>query len=76
MSYRSSAQFYDLFFDKPDIEFYRDWAVKLQGTVLEIGIGTARLAIPIARAGVHVVGIDNLCGLLRVAQAKLNTESS
>ncbi|MDW8147355.1 MAG: class I SAM-dependent methyltransferase [Roseiflexaceae bacterium] len=38
--------------------------------VLELGIGTGRIALPVALAGCRVVGIDISAAMLRVARAK------
>jgi ubiquinone/menaquinone biosynthesis C-methylase UbiE len=53
-----------------DIPFYLDEAVKSGGPVLELGVGTGRVAIPIAQAGVNVVGIDHSPRMLEVAKRK------
>ena len=37
------------------------------GPVLELGVGTGRIAIPIAAAGISVVGVDLSAGMLAVA---------
>lgn len=41
-----------------DVAFYRTLAEDAGGPVLEIGCGTGRLAIPMARAGATVWGVD------------------
>jgi SAM-dependent methyltransferase len=41
-----------------DVEYYAKLARRLKGPVLEYGIGNGRVAIAIAKAGVHVTGID------------------
>src|SRR5947207_13109730 len=41
-----------------DVAFYAGLAVKGGGPVLEYGIGNGRIALPIARHGVEVAGID------------------
>lgn len=40
------------------------------GRVLELGVGTGRLAIPLARAGLRVVGLDISADMLRILQGK------
>ena len=40
------------------------------GTVLELGVGTGRLAIPLARSGCRVVGIDSSVAMLDVCARK------
>jgi SAM-dependent methyltransferase len=51
-----------------DVDFYVDEAVRSGGPVLELGVGTGRIAVPIARAGVRVVGVDSSDGMLTVAR--------
>ncbi len=75
MSYLLAAKFYDLFGFKNDLEFYKELALQSGSKALELGVGTARVAIPLARAGVTVVGIDNSVHMLRVAREKLAKES-
>jgi len=44
------------------------------GTVLELGVGTGRLAIPLAAAGTAVVGIDSSAAMLEHLGAKPGSE--
>lgn len=53
-----------------DVGFYRGLAVALGGPVLELGCGTGRVAAPLVRAGVDVVGLDIDAAMLRVARAR------
>jgi len=75
MTYRLAAKFYDLFGAKNDVEFYKDLALKSGNKALELGVGTGRVAIPLARAKITVVGIDNSIHMLRIARKKLNRET-
>jgi len=75
MTYRLAAKFYDLFGYKNDLEFYKELALKSGNKALELGVGTARVALSLARAGLTVVGIDNSVHMLRVAKEKLTKES-
>jgi ubiquinone/menaquinone biosynthesis C-methylase UbiE len=75
MTYRLAAKFYDLFGAKNDVEFYKDLALKSGNKALELGVGTGRVAIPLARANITVVGIDNSIHMLRIARKKLNRET-
>jgi ubiquinone/menaquinone biosynthesis C-methylase UbiE len=75
MTYTSSAKFYDLFGSKNDLEFYRELALQSGRKALELGVGTARVAIYLAKAGVTVYGIDNSIHILRVAEQKLASET-
>ena len=51
-----------------DVSFYVDEAVRSGGPVLELGVGTGRIAIPIAAAGIDIVGVDLSAGMLEVAR--------
>jgi SAM-dependent methyltransferase len=53
-----------------DVSFYVDEAVRAGGPVLELGVGTARIAVPMAVAGVEVVGVDLSEGMLEVARER------
>jgi ubiquinone/menaquinone biosynthesis C-methylase UbiE len=41
-----------------DVEFYTKLAVDAGGPVVELGVGTGRIAMSIARAGIPVTGVD------------------
>lgn len=75
LTYTQAAKFYDLFGSKNDLEFYRELALKSGDKALELGVGTGRVAIPLARAGLRVVGIDTSIHMLRVAKEKLAKET-
>jgi len=75
MTYRLAAEYYDLFGSKEDLNFYKELALQSGGKALELGVGTARVAIPLARVGVTVVSIDNSVYMLQVAREKLAKES-
>jgi SAM-dependent methyltransferase len=50
-----------------DISFYVDEALAAaMQPIVELGIGTGRIAIPTAMAGVHVIGVDSSPGMLEV----------
>jgi len=53
-----------------DVSFYVDEATRSGGPVLELGVGTARIAVPIAAAGIEVVGVDLSDGMLEVARER------
>ena len=44
--------------DRPDVGFYTALAAESAGSVLELGSGTGRILIPIARAGKKVSGLE------------------
>jgi SAM-dependent methyltransferase len=49
-----------------DIGFYVAEARRAGGPVVELGVGTGRIAVPIAQAGVPVIGVDASRGMLEV----------
>jgi len=49
-----------------DISFYVEEALGAGGFVVELGVGTGRIAIPTAMAGVHMIGVDSSPGMLEV----------
>jgi SAM-dependent methyltransferase len=51
-----------------DVEFYVEEARAAGGPVVELAVGTGRIAIPVAKAGVHVIGVDASAGMLEVAR--------
>lgn len=55
------ARYYDLdFLDVAyDAELYQQLAHKAGGPVLELGVGSGRLGVPLALAGHEVLGVDN-----------------
>jgi len=53
-----------------DIGFYVDEALAADGPVVELGVGTGRIAIPTAAAGVAVIGVDSSAGMLEVCAAE------
>src|SRR5690349_450506 len=71
MSY--DAAIYDLFHaeDAPDVGFYLARAQATGGPVLELGAGSGRTLLPIARAGIAIDGLDRDRGMLEALRAKL-----
>ena len=67
-SYDSIARLYDPWSVsvREDVDFYVELARVADGPVVELGVGTGRIAIPIAPAGVHVIGVDSSRGMLEV----------
>ena len=53
-----------------DVPFYVEEALRTRGAVLELGVGTGRIAVPIASAGIRVVGVDTSAGMLEVARER------
>ena len=54
-----------------DVPFWRTVALNVGGTMLELGAGTGRISIPLARAGVSVVGIDRSEPMLARARQRV-----
>jgi ubiquinone/menaquinone biosynthesis C-methylase UbiE len=55
---------------RADVPFWQRLALKARGQVLELGCGTGRLSVPIARAGVSLIGVDRSGQMLARAQDK------
>jgi ubiquinone/menaquinone biosynthesis C-methylase UbiE len=54
-----------------DVAFWRGVAGRAHGPVLELGCGTGRISLPLARAGVSLVGIDRSAPMLERARAQI-----
>src|SRR5688500_1903399 len=54
-----------------DVPFWRNLALQAGGRVLELGCGTGRIALPLARAGVPLVGIDRSDAMLKRALTRV-----
>ena len=57
-----------------DVEFYVDEAVASGGPVVELAVGTGRIAVPTARAGIAVIGVDESPGMIAVARERAEQE--
>jgi SAM-dependent methyltransferase len=78
----SYAPFYDWenarTLGRRDVPFWRNLALHAGGPVLELGCGTGRIALPLGKAGVPLVGIDRSEAMLararqRVRRARLES---
>ncbi len=58
-----------------DLDFYLEIAQLYGGEILELGSGTGRLTIPIARAGFSISGLELEVRLIEQAENKANNES-
>ena len=69
------ADIYDAVYSyvRADIPFYTQEAVESGGPVLELGVGTGRIAIPTAQLGIDIVGIDTSAAMLSKARHKLKS---
>ncbi|MGW8319515.1 MAG: class I SAM-dependent methyltransferase, partial [Candidatus Promineifilaceae bacterium] len=74
--YDTIARYYDLIHGEltADIPLVIELAQEAADPVLELGCGTGRLLLPLARAGHEVVGLDNSPAMLDLARAKLAKE--
>ena len=71
--YEKSAHLYDLFDQKANIEFFFQYASPAE-EVLDIGAGSGRIALPLARRGVKVVCVEPSPAMRREFEAKLARE--
>jgi SAM-dependent methyltransferase len=53
-----------------DVAFYLERARRSGGPVVELGVGTGRIAIPVAADGIEVIGVDSSEGMLAVARER------
>ena len=53
-----------------DVPFYVEEATRSRGPVVELGVGTGRIAVPIALAGIAVIGVDSSEGMMAVARER------
>jgi SAM-dependent methyltransferase len=73
MGRRWAAEYHDLFSGEEDVRFYSFLSKRSGPRALDIGVGTGRLAIPLAQAGASVVGLDSSMELLNIAHGKVST---
>ncbi len=70
-SYDAIAELYDEWSRSvvEDVGFYVEEALAAApGPVVELGGGTGRIAVPVALAGVRVIGVDSSAGMLEVCR--------
>jgi SAM-dependent methyltransferase len=51
-----------------DVSFYVEESKRAGGPVVELGVGTGRIAVPTAAAGIRVIGVDSSPGMLEVCR--------
>ena len=54
-----------------DVDWYRRKARESGGPVLELGVGTGRVALALARDGAEVVALDSHPGMLAALRRKI-----
>src|SRR5436190_2255321 len=59
-----------------DVSFWRRLVAEARGPVLELGCGTGRIALPLARAGAKLVGIDRSGPMLARADTRRKAGAS
>ena len=71
-SYDAIAELYDPWSRTvtEDIDFYVEAAREAGGPVVELGVGTGRIAIPTAQAGIPVIGVDSSERMLEVCRRR------
>jgi len=78
-SYHVAAKDYDGAYgamrDLVDAPFYLNLAKEFGGPVLEIGCGTGRVLLPIAREGIEIHGVDNSGPMIAILKESLARES-
>jgi len=70
---RIDAAFYDYYSTglAGDVQFYVEEAGRAGSPVLELGCGTGRILIPVAEAGITIVGLDRAPAMLSIAKRKV-----
>ncbi len=57
-----------------DLPFWLELAAQTGDPILELGCGTGRVLIPLAKAGNHIVGVDHDPAMLRALQAGIGLQ--
>jgi SAM-dependent methyltransferase len=57
-----------------DVELYVEEALTSGGPVVELAVGTGRIAVPTAKAGISVIGVDQSARMLELAGAYAERE--
>ena len=75
--YAFVAELYDhmtLYAERPDVDFFLEAAQKAGGPGVEVGCGTGRVLLPLARAGIAITGLDRSPHMLAVCRRRLLQE--
>lgn len=75
-SYAMDAAFYDAIHGEggDDLDFWLPFAAEHGGPLLEVGAGTGRIALPLARAGHAVTALDPSPAMLALARSRAAAE--
>ncbi|MCA9582679.1 MAG: class I SAM-dependent methyltransferase, partial [Myxococcales bacterium] len=67
------AAYYDQAYRRrrQDVRFYAETVATLGGPVLELGVGTARVALAMAQTGAEIVGVDSMESMLARARERI-----
>jgi SAM-dependent methyltransferase len=72
-SYDAIARLYDPWSRSvtEDVSFYVEQAERVApGPIVELAVGTGRIAVPIAAAGIRVIGVDSSSGMLEICRER------
>jgi SAM-dependent methyltransferase len=74
-SYDAIARLYDPWSRSvtEDVAFYVTEACRVEPPVVELGVGTGRIAVPVAAEGIQVIGVDSSPGMLEVCRERAKT---
>ena len=74
--YDSLARLYDLEHRNfgVDLLLYQNFGRRCGGPVLDVGCGSGRVTLAVARTGLDVVGVDNSVAMLDLAYARVREE--
>jgi SAM-dependent methyltransferase len=72
VAHYEDALYYDLAYRRrrADVRLYCDLAAEYGGPVLELGVGTGRVALALAKAGLEVLGVEPVGAMLAHARSK------
>lgn len=72
VAHYEDAVYYDLAYRRrrADVRLYRELACEHPGPVLELGVGTGRVALALAKDGVELVGVEPVPAMLARAKEK------